>query len=58
VSAELSSLLARLQRANAELARLMGERRTDEAEFVRLMGERDGVSLAIGYVEDALRGLV
>ena len=57
MSAELSSLLARLQRANAELARLATEDRTTEAEYVRLMGKRDGVGLAISYVEDALRGV-
>ena len=57
MSAELSSLLARLQRANALLAQLAAADLTDKSEYVRLMGKRDGVSLAISYVEDALRGV-
>ena len=57
MSAELSALLARLKRANAELAREACEFGTSREEHHRLMSMRDGVSLAISFVEDALRGV-
>ena len=54
---ELAALLSRLERAKAEVLRESAEASTCEVEYVELAGKREGIALAIGYVEDAIRGV-
>ncbi len=49
-------LLERLNKADEQLTKLAAAMPHMDVERVRLMGKREGVRLAVSYVEEALRG--